>query len=123
MPSARFFNQTATIRAVAYPQDAAGGEVPTPGPATVAVPCCVQQDSAAGSAGDGQGRRGSEAEVRLFFRPAASPQRDAVAALKVNDRVAVSGPIGPPRAIILDGPPHDASGRGVVWEGRGRDVR
>lgn len=122
MPTSRFFNQTATIRALAYPQDAAGGEVPTPGTVAVQVPCCVQQQAGA-TPREGQGRRGSEAEVRAFFLPTVATQLDAVAGLKVNDRVEVSGPIGPPRALILDGPAFDASGRGAVWEAAAREVR
>lgn len=120
IPPGWFFNRTAELDAVAYPQDKAGGEVPTASATAILVPCCVQQDAGPTPAGDGQRRRGSEAGVRIFFRPADGPGLGAVAALKVNDRLRVSGL---PLPLVLDGPPFDASGRGVVWECRARDVR
>lgn len=115
-----FFNQLATIRATAYPQDSGGGEVITPRAVDVQVPVCVQGGS--GRPTEGQGRRGSVSETDLFFQPTTPPQRDAVAGLKVNDQVAISGP-GGSCVISLDSPPFDVAGRGVVWEARGRDVR
>jgi hypothetical protein len=84
------------------------------------VPCCLQQDGGPTprQPGDSQKRRGSDANVRIFFRPTDPPGSAIVAALKVNDRFAVSG-----RTLILDGPAFDVAGRGAVWEARAREVR
>lgn len=114
------FNQSAEFDATAYPQDAAGGEVPTPANVATLVPCCVQQDAGPTprQPGDGQKRRGSDADVRVFFRPSGPPSALVVAALKVNDRFAVAG-----RTFVLDGPAFDVAGRGVVWEARAREAR
>ena len=114
VPPSRFFNRLATLSAVLAPQDAAGGEVPTPAVVSILVPCCVQQDSGP-SPTEGQGR-GSEAAVRVFFRPVNPASTAAVLALKVWDQVAVLGLANP---IVLDGTPFDASGRGVVYEATG----
>jgi hypothetical protein len=123
VPSRRFFNRTTALVVIAYPQDAAGGELPGPGSTTIGVPCCVQQDSGPEPRGEGQGRRGSTAMVRVYFGPNYSTFPDAaliaVKALKVNDRLALDDG----RVIVLDGPAFDESGRGVVWEAAGKDIR
>jgi hypothetical protein len=117
--SRRFFNRTATFDALTYPQDAAGGEIPTPATTAVLVPCCVQNDGPP-TPTETQGRRGSAAPVKLFFRPDDPPGIAIIQALKANDRVVVSGY---PNPIILDGPPFDDSGRSGVFEASGRDIR
>jgi hypothetical protein len=117
-----FMNHTVTLQVVRYPRDAGGGEVPTPRTVATEVPCCIQQDDGPSRA-DGQARRGSEANVVVFFEPSCPPEVDAVEALKVNDRIEVTAPTGRKRVVSLDGPPFDKAGRGVVWEARGREVR
>ena len=109
MPSARFFNRTATLVPASYPQDAAGGEVVTPAPEPAAVPCAVQQD-AGPTPDEGQKARRSTAAIRLFF--------PADPGLKVNDQVRVDG-----HTYRLDGPAFDASGRGAVFEATAVEVR
>lgn len=119
-PSARFFNRVATLDAVGYSQDLAGGEVLTPSAAATPVPCCVQQDDGPDPTADAhQDRYASMGRVKVFFRTGDPATAAAVANLKVNDRIAISGPL----TLVVDGPAFDASGRGAVWECRCRDVR
>lgn len=115
-----FFGRVATIQAVSHPQDVGGGEVPTPSTLAVLVPCAVQQDGPPEPTTGKQGRRGSTAKVKIFLRPSDPPGVLAVQALKVDDRIPIDGF---PYPLILDGPPFDASGRGVVWEAAARDIR
>ena len=111
-----FMTHLAEIDSVDYPQDLAGGEEPTPRPESVQVPCCVQQDKAPERLPADQDYRGSTARVTVFFTPGNPASAAAVAALKVDSQVIVTGGSLPfPLALIATGPAYDESGRGAVW--------
>lgn len=113
-------SQVAEFDPMSYPQDPSGGELPTAGLSAVLVPCCVQQDRAPQRSGEGQHRRGSTAEIRIFLQPCNPQQLAIVQALKVNDRIAIQGR---PQPLVLDGPFFSASGQGAIWEAGARDIR
>lgn len=118
-PPAWFFNKVAEFDSLAYPQDAAGGEVPTPSVAAILIPCCVQSQLPERT--ETQAKRGSTAPVSIFFAPGNVPiARQIIGAMKVNDRIKVRGYKNP---IILDGPAADYSGHGAVFEAPGKEMR
>jgi|GEM_PF-5618209 len=114
-----FFNKTARIDSLGFAQDLAGGEVPVPSAIGVLVPCCVQQEKPPEplTESQGQGRRGAVARLRIFLRPDNPPGALALSKLGQDDRISIDGY---PNPVILDGPPFDASGRGVVWVAGGK---
>jgi hypothetical protein len=122
------FPHTATVLVAVDGRDLNGSVVTSVAPVAVLVPCSVQQDGPPEPSLD-QDRRGSVARVRVFFRPTdpvlpTDPSRTAVLAallaLKQGDELAVAGR---PNPLVLDGPPWDRAGRGVVIECAARDYR
>jgi hypothetical protein len=111
-----FFIRTTILQLVGYPQDPAGGTIPTPSPLAVLVPVAVQQDMPPEKLPDGTYRRGTKVRVTVFFNPAMADSPDyALAALKqlrLDSRLILDDG----RTILLEGEPFDRAGQGAVYE-------
>jgi hypothetical protein len=106
-----FFNHTTTLQVVNYPQDPAGGPIPTGSPLNVVLPCSVQQDRPAERQPDGTYRRGTVARLTVFFWPDRNPLAIAALAELIQESRLV---LDDGRTIVLQGPPYDQSGQGVI---------
>lgn len=115
MPSRRFFNRSAQLSSVSYPQDASGGSLPTPG-SSVTVPCAIQQSSPPERGGKDQLQTRAVATIEVLFGPAfaQSPAAAlaAIRALKARDLITLDDDT----PVVADGPAFDQSGRGVVYQ-------